>query len=288
MKLPANDGNGYWRLHCQTPEGIAPTGFKFRLSDLPNTIEAGTNNTPQTATAGAAPGAFNGVVAKPGEVDYFKFAAKKGQVFDVRCHARALGSPLDPVMVSACSGRSLVGGTTTAAGRTVTSLHRAGRQGIRDLGSRSSEQGRRGYFYRIEVTPVQPRIETTIPRVDGNNPANQDRQTITVPKGNRHAVLLIANRADFGGPLVVGLEKLPPGVTLAAEQMDPGLNVIPVVFEAKPDAATGGFLTTITATHADPNVKVPAKTAFDAVFSVGQNNVPYMRHYIDRTAIAVG
>jgi hypothetical protein len=124
--------------------------------------------------------------------------------------------------------------------------------------------------------------------VDGNNPANQERQTIAVPKGGRYASLLVANRADFGGPLVMGLGKLPPGVTVAADQMDPGLNVIPVVFEAAPTAATGGFLTTITATHADPMVKVPANTAFDAVFSVsapGQSI--YCRHYTDRTAVAV-
>jgi hypothetical protein len=63
--------------------------------------------------------------------------------------------------------------------------------------------------------------------------------------------------------------------------------VIPVVFEAKPDAPTTGFLTTITAAHADPNVKVPAKTSFDSVFSLGINNTPYMRHYSDRTAVAV-
>jgi hypothetical protein len=123
--------------------------------------------------------------------------------------------------------------------------------------------------------------------VDGNNPANQERQTIVVPKGNRYAALLVANRTDFGGPLVLGLDKLPPGVTMTADQMDPGLNIIPVVFEAKADAPIGGHLAAITAIHADAAVKVPAKTAFDAVFSIGANNVPYTRHYFDRTAVAV-
>jgi hypothetical protein len=85
----------------------------------------------------------------------------------------------------------------------------------------------------------------------------------------------------------MGLDKLPPGVTLSADQLDPGLNVLPVVFEAKPDAPTGGFLATITATHADPNVKVTVKGEFDAVFSIGINNTPYMRHYFNRTAVAV-
>jgi hypothetical protein len=85
----------------------------------------------------------------------------------------------------------------------------------------------------------------------------------------------------------MGLEKLPPGVTLTADQLDPGLNVIPVVFEAKPDAPTSGFLTSITAVPVDPNVKAPAKTEFDAVFSLGINNTSYARHYFDRTAVAV-
>ena len=51
-------------------------------------IESGANNTVAGATPAPRPGAFNGVIAKPGETDFFKFTAKKGQVFDVRCYAR--------------------------------------------------------------------------------------------------------------------------------------------------------------------------------------------------------
>jgi hypothetical protein len=293
VKLPADDDHGYWRLHCQTPEGIGPTGFRFRIvNDLPNVVESGSNNSPATATPGqpqVTTNAFNGVVAKPGEVDYFKLTIGKGQVFDIHCYARRLGSPLDPVVyVGNAQGAAIAGNddsngpdsylrfTAPETGEYTVWVHDHLRKGGAD------------YFYRVEVTPVQPRIETTIPRVDGNNPANQDRQTITVPKGGRYAALLIGNRADFGGPLTMGLEKLPPGVALTADTMDPGLNIVPAVFEAKPDAAVGGFLTTITAAHTDPKVKAPCRTAFDAVFSVGINNTPYMRHYTDRTAIAVG
>jgi len=35
------------------------------------------------------------VIEKPGEHDFCTFMAKKGQVFDIRCFARQLGSPLD-------------------------------------------------------------------------------------------------------------------------------------------------------------------------------------------------
>ncbi len=289
VKLPTDDGNGYWRLHCQTAEGVCPTGLKFRLSDLPSILETPNNNAATTATPITAPGACNGVIAQPGQQDFFKFAAKKGQVFDLRCHARQLGSPLDPVLHIAVSGGAYLAGNDDSGNpdsyiRFTAPEDKEYVVWIHD----HLNKGGLDYFYRLEVTAIQPRIETTIPRVDGNSPANQDRQTITVPKGGRYASLLVANRADCGGPLVVGLEKLPPGVTMAADQMDPGLNVIPAVFEAKPDAPTSGFLTTIIAKHADPKVVIPCATMIDVVFSIGINNTPFMRHYPDRTAIAVG
>jgi hypothetical protein len=288
VKLPTDDDHGYWRLHCQTPEGINPSGMKFRLTDLSNVIEVGNNNSAQTATPGTAPGAFNGIVAKPGEADYFKFTAKKGQVFDIHCYARRLGSPLDPVMHIGILGGAYLAGNDDSAGPDSYFRFTAPEDKEYALWVHDHLfKGGPDYFYRIEITPVQPRIETTIPRVDGNNPANQERQTISIPRGGRYAALLVANRADFGGPLLMGLEKLPHGVTLTADQMDPGLNIVPAVFEAKSDAPIGGFLTGITATHVDPNIKVPCKTVFDAVYSIGPNNTPFMRHYTDRTAVAV-
>ncbi len=290
VKVPADDANGQWRLHCQTPEGVSPTGFKFRIGNLPNAIETGTNVSAATATPGTAPGAFNGVVSKPGETDYFKFTAKKGETYDVHCYARRLGSPLDPVLyLGNAAGGALIG-NDDAIGPDSYFRFAIPADGEYTLWVHDHlKKGGPDYFYRIELTPVQPRVETTIPKVDGNNPANQDRQTITVPKGGRTASLVIANRVDFGGPLAMGFEKLPAGVTLTAEQMEPGLNVIPVVFDAKPDAPIAGHLSAITATHTDPKAPVPFKSAFDAAFVINQpGQTVYTRHAIDRTAIAVG
>lgn len=289
VKLPANGGGEPFRLHCHTPEGIHPAGFPFRIVNVPNTVASGTNVNVATATAGPAPGAFNGVVAKPGEASYFKFTAKKGDTYDVHCYARRLGSPLDPVLyLGNATGNAIVGNddaigpdsyfrtTIPADGEYTLWVHDHLKKGGPD------------YFFRIEVTPVQARVETTIPKVDGNNPSNQERQTIAVPKGGRAASLVIANRADFGGPLAMGFEKLPAGVTLTAETMEPGLNVVPVVFEAKPDAPTAGNLSAITATHTDPKAPVPSKTTFDAAFSINQpGQTVYSRHMFDRTAVTV-
>jgi hypothetical protein len=288
VKLPAT-ADPEFRLHCQTPEGISPTGFKFRVIDLPNVVETPNNNGPTTATPGTAPGAFNGVISKPGEVDYFKFAAKKGQVFDVRCRARQLGSPLDPVTYVGVLGGATITGNDDSGGpdsyfRFTAPDDKEYVVWVHD----HLQKGGPDYFYRIEVTPVRPAVTTSIQRADPNNPANQDRQTIAVPKGNRYAALLTAGRADFGGPLAVGLEKLPQGVTVAAEAVDPGQAVAPVVFEAKPDAPTGGLLSGITAAPTDPNVKAPCRTSFDTAFALGApGQTVYSRHVAEKTAVAV-
>jgi hypothetical protein len=289
VKLPAS-ADEHFRVHCQTPEGIHPNGFKFRVANIPNTIESGTNAAVASATPGSAPGAFNGVVAKPGEVDYFKFSAKKGETYDFRCYARQLGSPLDPILYVGNAQGGALTGNDDSGGPDSYFRYAIPADGEYTLWVQDHlKKGGPDYFYRIELTPVQPVAVTTIPRVDGNNPANQDRQTITVPKGGRYASLIIASRADFGGALSIGIEKLPAGVTLTAEQLEAGLNVIPVVFEAKADAPVAGHLTGITATHADPKTQIPWKTAFDAAFVLSApGQTVYTRHTFDRTAIAVG
>ncbi len=68
---------------AQDDQGIAPSPNVFRLGELSNRIEAEPNNDPATATPFEAPIALAGVISQPGDVDCFKFTAKKGQQFDV-------------------------------------------------------------------------------------------------------------------------------------------------------------------------------------------------------------
>jgi hypothetical protein len=287
VKLPAAADPDF-RLHCQTKDGVSPTGFPFRLMDLPGATEAGTNVSPQTATAGAAPGAFHGVVAKPGETKYFKFAAKKGQVFDLHCYARRLGSPLDPVMAVGVLGGATLGSNDDTGGPDSY---------IRFTAPEDKEyavwvhdhlmKGGPDYVFRIEATPVAPRTTTGIPKVDGNNVSNQDRQAIAVPKGNRFATMVLVNRADWGGPATIGLDKVPQGLGLTADAVDPGLGLVPVVFEAKPDAPVAGLLADLQAKPADVKATATSHTDLDVNFCIGLNNTPFHRLHTDRVAVAV-
>jgi hypothetical protein len=141
------------------------------------------------------------------------------------------------------------------------------------------------YFFRVEVAPVSAGVSTNLPKADGNNVANQERQTVAVPKGGRYAVLAIVSRREWGGPAAVGFDRLPDGVTTHADNSDQGQ--IPVVLEAKADAPTAGLLAELQAKPVDQTVKVTPRTNLDVNFNLALNNTPFHRLMTDRIAVAV-
>src|SRR5690606_30933842 len=91
--------------------GTAPSPHPLRVVDLPVTHEVEPNdNRNKQATPAAAPGAVCGIIQSPGDRDFFKFTATKGQILYVRLHARTIGSPLDGIMRINKLGGGNVGG----------------------------------------------------------------------------------------------------------------------------------------------------------------------------------
>ena len=288
VKLPAA-APSHFRLHCETPEGVSPTGFKFRLVDLPHVVESGPNNAPSTPFAITVPGAVHGVIGKPGEVDYYKFPAKKGQAFDVRCYARQAGSPLDPVVhVGVLNGAYIAGNDDTIGPDSSLRFVAPDDKEIVVWVHDHLLKGGADFFYRLEITTPAPSARLCLQKADLSNVLNQERQAIQVPRGGRFGTLLISLREDLSGPLTMGLDKLPAGVRMDAEAMDPGQGIVPVVFEAKPDAVVGGHLTELMVKHAaDPNVVIRKENWQDIPFVLGQNQTIFSRHVADRVAVAV-
>ena len=56
------------------------------------------NNDNGTKTEFAIPLAFDGVIQEDGDIDCFRFQAKKGDRYYIKAHARSVASPLDPVL----------------------------------------------------------------------------------------------------------------------------------------------------------------------------------------------
>lgn len=287
IKLPATPDPTFG-LFAQDAGGIAPSPNAFRLCEFGNVIEAEPNDNHQQATkAEQLPIALNGVIAKPGDVDHFRFTAKKGQTYDIHCYARRIRSPLDPVMVIYHFGGAAIASNDDTSGpdsyiRFTAPEDKEYAVSVTDhLG-----KGAANYAYRIEFTPVQPKLTVSVPKVDIFG-YSQERQTIPVPRGNRYATLVTANRVDFGGDLVLGAEGLPAGLTMHADTMPAAVNVTPVVFEAAPDAPVAGKLANLVARHADPNQKISGDFVQDVMLVAVGNVGIFWKHATDRAAVAV-
>ena len=287
IKLPPVADDSF-RLHVTNADGISPTGFKCRVTDQVNVVEAGNNLNHATSTPGVAPCAFHGLIAQPGQQKFFKFAGKKGQVFDIHCYARRLGSKLDPVMHIAQITGQYITGNDDAIGP--DSYFRFTVPEDKEYAIYVHDHLNKGgpdFFFRIEVSPVTASTTTTIPKVDGNNVSNQDRQVIVVPKGGRFASLVNVQRNDWGGPANFAWNGLPAGVTGVADVIDPGFGTIPVVFEAKADAANAAAHLPLVVNPADPKVGAKSGSNLDVNFNLGLNNTPFHRLYLDRLTVAV-
>jgi hypothetical protein len=285
IALPANPERDYGVL-AQDEKGVAPYANAFRVSAFGNVVEEEPNDDQASATPFTAPMALNGVIEKPGDIDHFVFPAKKGQVFDIAVYARRLRSPLDSVLYIAKKGGGALAGADDSAGP--DSAFRFGVPEDGDYVVFLHDQLRKGgpdYFYRIEVTPLAAKLTMSVP----NEAVQRGTGTIAVavPKGNRQAILVNASRADFGGDLKVGAEGLPPGVELQADTMAANLGTYPVLFVAKPDAASAGSLVRITGQHVDPKVQVPHEFSHGIELVLGANNVPFWTRTVDRMAVAV-
>ena len=285
VKLPAKAGVPFG-VFAEDKEGIAPSAIPFRVSEVGNVVETEPNDTHDKATKAELPLALNGVIDKDGDVDWFRFKAKKGQTFDIRCYARSIGSPLDPVMTLAYAGGNAFNVTESSNRdcyvRITFPEDREYVLGVKDfLG-----KGGASYSYRVEFTTVELTATLSIPKVALYS---QERQTVSVPRGNRMATLISVGRANFGGEVVLGADKLPAGLTMSAENVAANLDVVPAVFEAAATAPVAGGLVELTARHADAKHPKISSRFYQMVELVtgGPGQSVYWRHEPDRAAVAV-
>jgi len=273
-------------LFARDANGICPSSIPFRITPLGNLLEVEPNNAPAEATTGESTLAFNGIIGADGDVDCFRFAATKGQVFEVECFARRIRSGLDPVVsILRADGGGIASNDDSRGPDSYLRFEvpENGEYVIRvtdHLG-----RGRSDFVYRVELQPVTASLTLSIPRVDRYS---QTRQQIMVPKGNRYAVLVNASRTNFGGDLILEPGSLPVGMTAVFREMAGGVSQMPVVFEAAADAPLAGGLVSLEARPKDENVKVRGAFENFADFVLGPpNNAVYYGAKVDKLAMAV-
>ena len=235
-------------LFAEDAQGIAPSPVPVRVTDLPSTVEVEPNDKREQATEMALPGAAAGVLAAAGDTDWYHLVGKQGQNIIVRVWGRELRSPIDSVLSAFKSdGTHALTNDDTGGPDSMLRFGVAGDDefylNVRDLLGRGGEL----FTYWLEVTEVAPRLSLSTP---------PETQHLAVPVGNRNAIVINAARGDFGGPLIVGADDLPPGVTLHAATMADNVGAMPIVLEAAADAAPAARLTDLVGRHADENQNI--------------------------------
>jgi hypothetical protein len=309
VPLPATPGD--FAFVARDRDGVtAPSPNTLRVSPFPNVLETEPNDTPEvTAPAAVAslPVAFNGVIDKPGDVDCFRFRAKKGERFTFFALANALGTAVDPVIwvrpVNTKSnavqrsgtarpnqlGYAPAGGLTREANDAVLEFT-APADGEYVLGV-EDERGEGGadYVYRVEARPETNGVYAYIAPEPENQFQPQLRQSISVAPGNRSTVqvgVFTTARPISGEMELVGVN-LPEGVTLHAPKLTPGMTRVPVVFEAAATAKPGAALIDLAVRPVGG--KPGPDTGYRQTIAMNAygNNDYYLHVPIDRLALAV-
>jgi hypothetical protein len=219
VKLPAEPAERFG-LFAEKGGQISPSPNWVRVSPFANVLESEPNDERELASGAYIdlPLALNGILNKPGDADWFKFTAKKGQALEIAVYARRLRTPVDSVLSVYDSKGGSLSSNDDGAGSDSTAKFNAPADG--DYFLRVSDhlkQGGPDYVYRVEVTTSQPSVALNIPQVARND--SQSRQYIAVPRGNRFATVIAARRTNFSGDLAFSIDDLPTGLKMHADTM---------------------------------------------------------------------
>ncbi|WP_218934241.1 PPC domain-containing protein [Rosistilla ulvae] len=282
IQLPSEPSELY-PIVATNEHGSSPSPNYVRVQPQGNVIEQEPNNSFKESTAGTLPAAFCGILAEPGDNDYFSFEAKKGQTVSIRLFSRkVLRSELDGVInvYNAKGGR--VGGNDDSGGPDSFLEYKIPADGayhvrISDhLGS-----GGPGFAYRLEVALAGPELTLSLP-----DRKRYEATMIAVPQGNRTAVMLNATRKGFGGAIDIEALNLPAGVTATPIQMPANRTTVPLLLTATADAPLDGRLVNLVG-KVDKRDDVVSR--FDQQHQIvgGRNNAVPFEYRSNRAAIAV-
>jgi hypothetical protein len=294
IALPARAGNSDYL-------GDAPTPNVLRVSPYPNVLYAGED------TPAALPAALNGIIAKPGDVQTFRFGAKKGQAWHIRVFSRTLGAPVDPKIwvraanapkhiLDADDSRLQDLGLPSARGNwhikdqlDPVAVFRAPSDGDYILGVEDSRgAGGPDHVYRVEIEPLRDTIYTHITAPDGYQ---IPRLTgLIIPRGSRWTVdvqLAQGLGNSYKGEIELEARGLPKGVTMIAPRYAKGVNRLPVQFVAGADAEAQSALIELVARPVDRKTQLESasRQAFALINRPGE--LPWHFVFLDRYALAV-
>ncbi len=259
----------------------APSPNWFRVTSMDHTLEVEPNNNleeaAKQATAPALPQAFNGIIEKASDDDWFKFSAKKDQKFDFVVHARSLRSPLDAMIKIYNKDRAELGANDDNGANPDSKLPNWTCPADGEYYLRVRDHLLRGgpdYVYLVEANVAQPEINAYVTRQDRND--TQLRTAMLVARGNTIAAPVTVDRANIGGEVLMDIPDLPAGVKLEQMPLPGNLNQYLLSFTAAADAPLGLALSHPSPKTTDPKQPFSGKWAQNIEWVQGEpNNTVY-------------
>lgn len=258
------------------------------------------------------PLAINGRIESEGEVDWYRFTAKKGERYRVRTYAKTLDSELDariwlrPAPGNA-SRRSYDEDDTRWEPHDLVGHHY--REQVKDrldpifmfepdtdgdwligIGDTRRESGPH-HVYRVEFQPHVDSAFVFFPAYPSLDEIVRDRIVLFRGHSYMHPMGVQPGfGSNYDGPLQLRATNLPDGVTIDAEPFTQDAGVIPVMFSATQDAKIGVDLIDLIVEPVNPNARQNYRGGFIQVLPATQRRGGFAMCF-DRTrklALAVG
>jgi hypothetical protein len=186
---------------------------QITLGDSPELIEVEPNEQAAQAKNVAFPAALNGRIGQPGDVDVWRFEAKKGDQFTFDLQAARLGSSLDSVLTLVDSaGKQIATNDDLGRGQTDSLLNaKIPADGVYSLQVRDqlSSRGGTSFAYRILATPTTttvaaPDFRVTLPQ-----------RTLSLDRnGEAKLKIAVTRSGGFANEIELAFAGLPEGVTV--------------------------------------------------------------------------
>jgi hypothetical protein len=299
VTAPSDAGQRLAYSGVVSPRMAALDGFEYRLRNeaglsnpflltlarAPVVLDNGSNDTPEKAQTIALPCEIAGHVEKRGDRDWYSFAAKKGEVYNIDILSDRLGAPtymyfmlrtLKNELKESDDNPDILSNkfyARTEDPQTYRFVVPADDTYQLMVSSRVADTvASPRHYYRVRISSPQPDFHLIALAPGINRPA-----AMTVLAGGQQAFTIFAVRQDgFIGDITLSAEGLPPGVTAIPQTVGGDLRESRLALTAAPTAAAwaGEIKITGTATIQGKKVVREARSA-SMVWPVQPNqNIP--------------
>jgi hypothetical protein len=200
------------------------------VADLPEFVETEPNNEPGQANALTLPAMLNGRIDKAGDVDYWSFPGRKGEIVTFEMRARQLGSPLQAVLtITDNAGKELAKAEAsgTQLDPTLNFTPPADSTYFVRVAEKVASRGGPEFAYRLRVAPQTPGFRLQIAA-----------DVLSVPRGGPAKLKVTAERqGGFNDAIPLTVEGLPNGGTVANTTIAANQNAVEITFTADKSAA---------------------------------------------------